>query len=127
MLKERISIHDRPKSIDERKTFGHWETDSVIFSGRSILSVQFERKSKLCRLHKCHDKSAIASEEALRDSIDSLGKEVWLSITRDNGTENVLHHETEIPSYFCDPYCSWQKGGVENLNLFRVYSSRLAA
>jgi IS30 family transposase len=21
-----------------------------------------------------------------------------------------------IETYFCDPYCSWQKGGVENLN-----------
>jgi IS30 family transposase len=121
-IKERISIHDRPSVIDERTVIGHWETDSVIFSGRSILSVQFERKSKLCRLHKCHDKSALASEEALRDSIDSLGEELWLSITRDNGTENVLHHETEVPSYFCDPYCSWQKGGVENLNgLIREY------
>jgi len=33
-----------------------------------------------------------------------------------------LHHETKIPSCFCDPYCSWQKGGVEKLNgLIREY------
>ena len=122
IIKEKISIHQRPEIVAERKRMGDWETDSVIFSGKSILSVQFERKSKLCRLHKCEDKSALRSEEALRDSVESLPRDLWKTITRDNGTENVLHHETEIPSFFCDSYCSWQKGGVENLNgLLREY------
>lgn len=116
ILKDRVSIHDRPKNIDDRMEIGHWETDSIIFSGKSILSVQSERKTKLCRLHKCENKTALASEEAVQDSIDSLPRHLWLSITRDNGTENALHHETEVPSYFCDAYCSWQEGGVENLN-----------
>ena len=121
LIKDRISIHQREKIVNERKRFGDWETDSVIYSGKSILSVQSERKSKLCRIHKCEDKSALASENALRDSIDSLPS-LWLTITRDNGTENALHYETKVSSYFCDPYCSWQKGGVENLNgLIREY------
>ena len=120
-IRNRISIHERGKIIDERERIGDWETDSVIFSGESILSVQVERKSKLCRLHKRDDKTALVSEEALQNSIDSLPS-LWLTITRDNGTENVLHHKTKIPSYFCDPYKSWQKGGVENLNgLVREY------
>jgi len=122
IIKERVSIAERPRSIDERKEIGNWETDSVLFKGKSILSVQYERKMVLCRLHKCENKSAIRSEEALQDSIDSLPRNFWLSITRDNGTENALHHKTEVPSYFCDPYCPWQKGGVENLNgLIREY------
>jgi IS30 family transposase len=120
-IKNRVSIHQREETINERKRIGDWETDSVIFSGKSILSTQVERKSRLCRIHKCEDKSALASEKALRDSINSLPN-LWLTITRDNGGENVLHHETKIPSYFCDPYSSWQKGGVENLNgLIREY------
>jgi IS30 family transposase len=122
IIKERVGIEKRPEIVEERERIGDWETDSVIFSGRSILSVQLERKTKLCRLHKCEDKSATASEEALRDSIESLPQNFWLTITRDNGSENVLHHETEVPSFFCDTYCSWQKGGVENLNgLIREY------
>jgi len=122
MIKERVSISQRPEAVDKKERIGDWETDSVIFSGRSILSVQFERKTKLCRLHKCKNKSAIRSEEALRDSIESLPKNFWLSITRDNGSENALHHETDVPSFFCNPYSSWQKGGVENLNgLIREY------
>ena len=121
-LKNRISIHHRKKIIDERKRIGDWEADSVIYSGKSTLATQYERKSKLCRIHKCVNKSALAFENALRKSIKSLPKELWLTITRDNGAENVLHHETKVPSYFCDPYSSWQKGGVENLNgLIREY------
>lgn len=118
VLKERVSIHKRPE-INE---LGHWETDSVIFKDKSILSVQYEKRSMLCRINKCKDKSALESEIALRSSIESLPKELWMSITRDNGTENALHHETKVPSYFCDPYSSWQKGGVENINgLIREY------
>lgn len=122
IIKEKVSIHQRPGIIAERKRIGDWETDSVIFSGKSILSVQFERKMKLCRLHKCEDKTALRSEEAVQDSVDSLPRNLWLSITRDNGSENALHRKTEVPSFFCDTYCSWQKGGVENLNgLIREY------
>lgn len=118
MIPNRVGIEFRPKTNE----FGNWETDSVIFSGKSVLSVQFEKMSKLCRLHKCEDKSAQRSEEAIQESIESTGNSLWKTITRDNGSENVLHIETEVPSYFCDAYSSWQKGGVENLNgLIREY------
>jgi len=118
IIPNRVGMEERPKSSD----FGHWETDSVLFSGRSILSVQFEKMSKLCRLHKCEDKSAQASEEAIWDSMESTGICLWKTLTRDNGGENVLHEESDVPSFFCDPYASWQKGGVENLNgLVREY------
>jgi IS30 family transposase len=122
VIKERVPIAQRPEAVKMRARIGDWETDSVIFKGQSILSVQYERKSMLCRLHKCENKSAACSEEAIRDSIESLPRNFWHTITRDNGSENALHHETEVPSFFCDTYCSWQKGGVENLNgLIREY------
>jgi len=72
--------------------------DSIIFKGKSILSVQYERYSSLVKIHKCEDKSAIRSEEALGDSLESFPKEFRLSITRDNGTENALHHKTNVQS-----------------------------
>lgn len=115
IIKYRVSIKERPEIINNRERFGDWETDSMIFAGGNILSVQCERKSILARIHKCKDKSALNSELAIRKSIKSLPK-LWLSITRDNGTENVLHHKTKVQSYFCNPYSSWQKGSVENLN-----------
>ena len=39
-----------------------------------------------------------------------------LSVTRDNGIENRYHERVGVRSFFCRPYASWQKGGVENAN-----------
>lgn len=129
-IKDRISIHQRPVIINGKERLGDWETDSLIFpKQKEIVSVQYERKGMLCRLHKTADKTAEETEQAIWSSVESLPPELWQSLTRDNGTENVKHEETKkvfnIQSYFCDGYCSWQKGGVENLNkLIRQYLPR---
>ncbi|MBW6440882.1 hypothetical protein K0B03_02500 [Patescibacteria group bacterium] len=61
------------------------------------------------------------SEKAVRKNIKSLSN-LWLTITRDNGSENALHFENNVPSFFRDSYKSYQKGIVENLNgLIREY------
>ena len=122
-IKERISIHERPDDINERTEFGHWETDSMIFSQqKGILSVQVERKSRLVRMHKCPDKTATETLEAIIRTIDSVPMKYFLSLTFDNGSENVKHidlrKEFGTLTFFCDPYCSWQKGLVENTNMF---------
>jgi len=39
-----------------------------------------------------------------------------LSETFDNGIENKAYESLGIPSYFCEPYSSWEKGSVENAN-----------
>ena len=46
--------------------------------------------------------------------------------TTDNGPEFAAHKDITkylgVPVYFADPYCSWQKGTVENTNkLIRQY------
>lgn len=127
-IPERISIHARPEEINARTTIGHWESDTVEGKRKTAgnLSVQYERKTMLARIHKVRDKSAEATEEALRESITSLPQPLWKSITFDNGTEGARHsqlrNDYDIKTYFCDAYASWQKGGVENLNgLIRQY------
>ena len=45
-IPDRVSIHDRPKEIDQRIEFGHWEGDSLV--GKSHLSglhTEYERVS----------------------------------------------------------------------------------
>jgi len=117
----------RPKRITERKGFGDWEDDSVICSGgKAVLAVQYHRTLMLARISKVPDRSATSHEWALRAKMEKDPAWLWQSITRDNGTENALHHETRkhygVRSFFCDTYSSWQKGGVENLNgLIRQY------
>lgn len=129
-IPERISIHQRPEHINYRQRYGDWESDSVIFSQqKTILSVQSERKSKLIRMHKAKDKSADETRNALVRTAESVDKEMFLTVTFDNGTEGVQHTEIKkeygIDTYFCDPFASWQKGGVENANkLIRHYLPR---
>lgn len=126
-IPERIPIWFRPEEVTNKERVGDWETDSLMFSGqKETISAQYERKLMLCRMHKLPNKTAEETENAIINSIESLPKEMWLTITRDNGLENANHLETlnnfDIPSYYCDPYCSWQKGGTENLNkLIRQY------
>ncbi len=48
------------------------------------------------------------------------------TITTDNGPEFAAYKDITkyigVPVYFADPYCSWQKGTVENTNkLIRQY------
>ena len=127
---ERVSIHQRPEYINERKRYGDWESDSVLFSKqKTALSVQSERKSKLIRMHKVTNKTAEETANAIVKTAESLPSELLKTITFDNGTENARHMEVKkeygVKTYFCDPFASWQKGGVENANkLIRHYLPR---
>jgi IS30 family transposase len=127
---ERISIHQRPQVVGDRTRFGDWESDSVIFSKqKTALSVQSERKSKLIRIHKVANKTAEETKYALVKTIESLPSEMFKTITFDNGGEGARHveirNEYGVETFFCDPFASWQKGGVENANkLIRQYLPR---
>jgi IS30 family transposase len=44
------------------------------------------------------------------------------SVTFDNGVENARYEELGVPTYFCHPYSSWEKGQIENVfKLLRWY------
>jgi IS30 family transposase len=102
----------------------------MIFSKqKAIVSVQVERKSRLVRISKFENKSAEETKNALVKTAESVPRELFQTITFDNGTENVQHAEIKqeygIETYFCDPFASWQKGSVENMNkLIRRYLPR---
>lgn len=121
-IPERVSIHERPAEVASKSRYGDWESDTVESgrNGKGGLSVQYERKSQTCRIHKLTTKQAAETTEAITKTIDSLPLYLFKTITFDNGTEGTEHTEIrdqfDIGTYFCDPYCSWQKGGVENLN-----------
>lgn len=91
--------------------------------------MQYERKSMLVRIAKVSNLGKDETYRAIVESVDSLPKYIWQSITFDNGGENAGHmglrKNYNIGTYFCDIYKSWQKGGVENINgLIRQYLPR---
>jgi len=131
IIKEKVSIHRRHEFINDRSEFGHWETDLMIFSKEKfVLAVTVERLTRFTIATILPNKTALEMKKALYRVILDSGQKNVKSITFDNGTENALHHELkrefpEFETYFCDTFCSWQKGAVENMNgLIRQYLPR---
>ena len=126
LIKQRISIDQRPETINSRVRFGDWESDLALFKKqKSALSVQYERKAMLTRIHKVQNKSAEENEQAIRKTRDTLPEYFFKSMTFDNGLENTCHTSLGIDTFFCDPFSAWQKGGVENtIGVIRRYLPR---
>lgn len=118
-IKERVPISARPEVINTRERFGDWESDLAVFrKQKEVLSVQYERKGMLTKLHKVANKTAKENEQALMKTLEDLPPEYAKSVTFDNGTENVCHTNIRdtfnLETFFCKAYAAWQKGGVEN-------------
>jgi IS30 family transposase len=123
-IPNRRDISERPAVVDRRTRHGDWEADLIEGTRGSgyILSL-YERKSRYGKLVKLRGKSSL---ETSRGIIKALKNHRVLTITYDNGLEFARHEETsaalEAAGYFCNPYSSWEKGGVENFNgLVRQY------
>lgn len=118
---DRTSIRLRPKAVDSKKTFGHWEADVVEGKTHSGgIQTLLERKT---RYYQAKLLPEIDSEYGLRAQnlmLIGLPRKARKTITFDNGRENYNHYKLKswlgIKTYFCDPYCSWQKGANENTN-----------
>lgn len=120
-IKNRVSVHHRPKNAAQRIRFGHWESDSVISSCRQLaLNVLVERKTRLTHISLMPNKTAQTNHKNIVNRLQKYTSKTVLSITYDNGSENVLHEKTnqqlKTKSYFCEPYHSWEKGSVEQVN-----------
>ncbi len=115
MIPARTSIAVRPQHINSRRDYGHWEGDAVVSGkrGSGALAVASERKSRLIRAEKVASLSAAAYARTLQNMTSNMLRKSW---TFDNGIENKKHQQLGVPTFFCDPYASWQKGGVENAN-----------
>jgi transposase, IS30 family len=121
-IPDRVSIHDRPKEIDERKTFGHWEGDSIVGLGhKNGLHTEYERICSLTRFERLKRVSADEAAKAAQKIFDPLPDHAKRSTTLDNGSEHTNHKEFGIQAYFADPYSSYQRGGNENCNLWIRY------
>jgi len=126
-IPNRISISERPEHIGQREEFGHWEADSVVSrASKSALNVLVERKARYTKITKLQGKTSRQTRKAINRRLCRHPEGGRLSITYDNGSENVEHEAINAKlgtkSYFCAPYRSWEKGTVENTcGLIRRY------
>lgn len=119
LIPQRVDISTRPEIIKNRARFGDIEADTVISArgGKSCLAVFVDRKTRYYWIVKMKDKSA---GEMLKATIKVFDDYSIKSITYDNGSENMNHlianKILNCESYFCRPYCSADKGSIENRN-----------
>lgn len=112
-IKNRVSIEQRPKVINERKRLGDFEADllGAVKTDQERLPALVERLSrKLFAVKVQRAKYAV-------DGFNFLLKpyrDILKSITFDNGPENARHLELNTKTYFCHPFSSWEKGLIEN-------------
>jgi len=125
-INNRVSIHKRPKVVDNKTRIGDWEVDLIIgkYHKGSIVTI-VDRKSKFTLMRKLPTKEAIGVTNAIIELLYPI-RDITHTITSDNGKEFSLHETVskslDIDFYFCDPYSSWQRGLNENTNgLIRRY------
>ena len=125
-IPNRVGIERRPAEVDDRRFIGHWEGDTVIHGHKqSGLVTLVERRSGYLLAARLSKISAELTQAAMIRLLKPRRGAVQ-TITLDNGSEFAGHEAVAkavtASTYFCDPYCSGQRGTNENTNgLIRQY------
>lgn len=120
-------ISQRPLDVLNRLFPGHWEGDLIKGAdGKSFVGTLVERTTRLTLLVKLRNATAAEVYRAFLRRLASIPSALRLSLTYDRGSEMALHSRLSkrlnMPVYFCDPYCPWQRPTNENTNgLLRQY------
>jgi IS30 family transposase len=125
-IPNRISIRERPASVEDRAVPGHWEGALIAGSKNSYIATLVERHTRYVMLVKVKNKDSESVVTALIKQSKQLPAELYQSLTWDQGKELAEHQrftlDTNIAVYFCDPSSPWQRGSNENTNrLLRQY------
>ncbi len=125
------SISERPKQVEKRDNFGHWEMDTVVGKKGSkavllVLSERMTRKEMIFRMSSKTQTQVIKVLDRLEREMGSKAfRKTFKTITCDNGCENLDFEgiERSIKSkrrrtkvYYAHPYSSWERGTNENTN-----------
>jgi len=120
-LQKKRWIEERPKTVDDRLLFGHWEGDTVRGNRHSgYLVTLVERKSGYALVghipRATKEQFRLCTEQLLAPLPGHLKR----SLTLDNGSEMAdfeeLERHTDMKIYFAHPYHSWERGSNENFN-----------
>lgn len=118
MIPDRISIHERPEADGTR--FEDWEMGLIIGAQqKSAVLTIVERSKNMLLQTKLPSKRPEDVKKAVIRLLLPYKKHIH-TITTDNGLEFRNHKAIckalDTTVYFANPYCSGQKGAVENMN-----------
>lgn len=133
-IKDRVFIDDRPKEANGER-FGDWELDLIVGpNNQGAMVTLVERNTLMTLIRKLpNGKKAEDVANAVFSMLAPYRRHnAVLTITTDNGSEFALHKEIakalNVDIYFAHPYCSWEKGCIENTNkLIRQYIKKKVA
>lgn len=115
----RTMIDERPKKVDSRLEFGHYEGDFIESGkdGEGSLLVLVERKTRYPFLHYLDDRSNANVNRTVEELLHGFPVK---SFTIDNDISFQKHEELseliDAAVFFCHPQCPHEKGTVENRN-----------
>lgn len=120
-IEDMLSIHERPKEVEDRIVPGHWEGDLILGKRKeSALGTLVERTTRQTRLVRLKKKDATSVRIAFVKKVKTFPKIFSKSLTYDQGKEMVQHKQftidTNMQVYFADPRSPWQRGTNENTN-----------
>ena len=121
LIPNRTGIEQRPEKAAKREEFGHFEADTIVSSASlACLLVIADRKTRKVKIKKLARKTAELTSNSIIFALQVYNIIQLLTITYDNGSEFCWHDkvnkELNMLSFFCNPYSSWEKGTVENIN-----------
>ena len=122
-IPNRVPIEQRPEIVTERSRLGDYEIDLIVGpKNKGAILTVVDRVSRECAIRKLANKSALEVELVVTQTIKGEAH----TITSDNGTEFTNHQniakELSIKYFFANPYASYERGSIENLNgLIRQY------
>lgn len=126
IIKDKVSIDQRPECINNKQRVGDWEIDTIVGKdNKGAIVTIAERTTAFVLIAKLNGKNAQELAEAVVKLMTPF-KELVFSITSDNGTEFAMHKYISkrlgALFYFAHPYSSWERGLNEYTNrLIRQY------
>jgi transposase, IS30 family len=116
-----VQIDGRPAVVEKRKRFGDWEGDTMVGRRhRGVVLTLVERKSGYLIAAKAKDRQARRIRNKIEGRFADLPSGLRHTMTFDNGKEfaehAILAQRTGLAIYFAHPYCSWERGTIENTN-----------
>lgn len=125
-IPNRTGIEQRPAAVETRLTIGHWEGDTVLYGHKqSGIATLVERRSGYLLAGRLPQIRSTLTANAIIRLLKPIRGAIK-TLTLDNGSEFAEHQRMaealNMATYFCDPYCSGQRGTNENTNgLIRQY------
>lgn len=139
-----LLIRKRPDEASNRAVPGHWEGDLILGLRSSAIGTLVERTTRYTLLlhlprmagHGSQKRvkngpplaghGAKAVRKAIMEAMGTLPRQLFRSLTWDQGAEMAQHEQLRIDTglsiYFCNPHSPWQRGTNENTNgLLRQY------